>query len=275
MNVWAEKSIKIACAAGYLDELCKIYSPIPAADRPLSAEDKARIGTLHSKQKGMELVEFLLQLKRQKHPFPFEHPYISLLARKKPNLFKGNPRTVKAIGDMLLAMKPEFIIRGCERPADINRTMGPMFRNWLQSHFPSKGYAVVGRAEFHTAKGIAFLAGTDADIREYVNTKLGCDLTRGTDCLAKVATGRFVVAEARFLSTAGGSQDRDLRVTLDFATSKAGETIRVALLDGIVWFHSRYLEEIAKLKESEYALSALLLEDFLQTLRERYARGVE
>lgn len=274
MNIWAEKSIKIANSPGYLDELSTVYLAIPGPDRPLSQHERQTIESLHQQQKGTELVKFLLSLRRKKHPFPFEHPYISLLMRKKPNLFKRNPRTVKIIGDILLSMNPELIIRGCERPVDINRMMGPMFRNWFQKHFSAKGFPIVPKPEFQDRKGKALLAGTDADVREYANTRLGCNLSRGTDFLVKLDGNKFVIGEARFLSSVGGSQSRDLEATLQFAKTKVGNAIRVAVLDGIAWFHKGYLYEVTKLEEDQYALSALLLQEFLESIWQRQTGGI-
>jgi hypothetical protein len=274
MNVWAEKSIKIANSPGYLDALSAIYPAILGSDRPLDQQEKQIIKQLHSKQRGKELVSFLLGLKRKKHPFPFEHPYVSLLMRKKPDLFKRNPEIVKVIGDILLSMKHEDIIRGCERPADINRMMGPMFRNWLQEHFPAAGYSFVPKPKFQSSKGIVFLAGTDTELREYANTILGCNLFRGVDFLVKLKSGKYLIGEARFFSAIGGSQSRDLDATLEFARTKIGKAIRVAVIDGVVWFHKGYLFKISKLDEDEYALSALLLQEFLDSLRQRHASTI-
>lgn len=274
MNVWAEKSIKIANSPGYLDALSMIYLAIPGSDRPTSQQERQTIKQLHLEQRGSELVKLLLNLKRKGHPFPFEHPYISLLMRKNPDLFKRNPQTVKVIGEILLSMEPKDIIRGCERPADINRMMGPMFRNWSQKHFPAAGYPLVPKPQFQSSKGIVFLAGTDAELREYANTILGCNLSRGVDFLAKLDGGKYLVGEARFLSAVGGSQNRDLDATLEFTRTKVGNAIRVAILDGIVWLHKGYLFRISKLDEDEHALSALLLQEFLDSLRQRHARTI-
>ena len=274
MNVWAEKSIKVASSSGYLDKLSTVYSAVPTSDRPLDDGTRQRIRQLRRQRKGLELLKVLLEVKRKGHPFPFEHPYISLLDRKKPNLFAKNPGIAQQIGQILLSTKAEDIIRGCERPADLNRVMGSMFRNWLRSYFPQQGYPVLPESQFEAHSGIAVLDAANARVREYANIKLGCDLTGGKDFLIKVSRGKFVVGEARFFSTAGGSQSRDLDNTLEFAKSKVGNAVRVAVLDGIMWFHKGYLYKISMLKEDEYALTALLLKEFLESLWQRHARRV-
>jgi len=111
-----------------------------------------------------------------------------------------------------------------------------------------------------------FLDATNSLVMEYANRELGCNLRQGRDFLCKVFD-RFVIGEARFFSTPGGSQTRDLRSTLDFVRDKTGNAIRVAVLDGVVWFYRSYVYMVSELGEDEYALSALLLKDFLESLR--------
>lgn len=263
MNKWVEKSIEVANAPRYLDSLTEIYPATPSPHRPLSRVVKRRIKALCEEGESFKLLMLMLEL--EGHPFPIEHPYVSLF-RRNPELIDQNPEVVGQIGHILLSLGDEGVIRGCERPPDLNRQIGPAFQNWLRSYFSQRGFAFLSELEFEKYQGKAFLDARNARVSRYANTKLGCQLTRGRDFLAKVR-GKFVIGEARFLSTSGGSQSRDVRETVGFVKDKAGNAIRVAVLDGMVWFDTAMLAVVQNLGDDEPALSALLLEDFLKSLR--------
>jgi len=85
----------------------------------------------------------------------------------------------------------------------------------------------------------------------------------------------YVIGEARFLSTPGGSQNRDLDNTLRFveimeeiaARSMEVKLKGVALLDGIVWFYSPYVKQVVtRAINDRIVMSALFLEEYLLDL---------
>ncbi len=205
MNIWVERSIKLARSTGYLDRLVSIYPPDLPSDRPLDDVTKRRIRELHGQGKGVELLKLLLDISRRgRNPFPIEHPYVPLLRRERDRLFDKNPGVVNMLAQTILSLPVERIIRGCERSADINRVMGSAFHSWLRSYFPKQGYPVLPESQFKTYRGIAFLDASNAQVMKYANRELGCNLSQGRDFLCKVLD-RFVIGEARFLSTPGGS----------------------------------------------------------------------
>jgi hypothetical protein len=191
-------------------------------------------------------------------------PYVSLL-RAKPELLEQNPKVVEQIGQILASLGPDDVIKGCERPPDLNRQMGPRFKNWLKKYFAPKGYSFLSEYSFSSSKGKAFLDVGDAAITKYANKNLGCKITRGRDFLVRVGN-KFVIGEARFLSDSGGSQRRDVRETIDFAKDKIGNVIKLAVLDGMPWFENDMLSVIKRLEDDEPGLSALLLREFLESL---------
>jgi hypothetical protein len=162
-------------------------------------------------------------------------------------------------------MPVEDVIRGAERPIDINRVMGQAFYNWLRRYFPSRGIPILRESQFSDYAGRAFFDGRNADILRYVARALGRKLERGRDFLFKTG-GKSVIGEARFLSTSGGSQTRDLNETIEFIKRTKGKVIGVGVLDGIVWFNKSYTKRLSSLGTQEPALTVLLLEDFLESL---------
>jgi len=264
VNEWVKRSLELALSPGYLDKLSEIYPASLSPQRPLSEQNRSKIRELHSSGKLKELFLFLLDLTRSGHPFPIEHPYAAIL-RQKPELIKLNSVVVEQICSILQQMTPEEIIRGCERPADINKLMGSMFRSWIKNYFINNGYRFVSPYEFENTQSYVFLNASNAKILEYVNSRLRIQLSKGRDFLAKMG-GKIIIGEARFLSTKGGSQTRDLDETLSFVRTTKKHLIAVAVLDGIVWFDRSYVKKLSELADDEPALSAILLKDFLESI---------
>ena len=117
-------------------------------------------------------------------------------------------------------------------------------------------------------------ASTDREVINVIKDKFGKNVAetfgkRGRDLLVNIH-GKYIVGEARFLSTPGGSQGRDLREALNFVKRVNNEIalpnlIAVAILDGIMWFYNPYVRELRSLNSNEHALSSLLLKDFLDS----------
>ena len=265
LNEWVKKSLELANSQGYLDRLSQIYPSTIPPSRPLEVTVKKEIEHFHAQGDWQSLLKKLFELTRKGHPFPIEHPYASIL-RQKPKLIESNPQTFQQLGQIILSMKIEDIIRGCERPVDINRAMGSAFRGWLKRYFSAQGYAFLQESQFEKSRGPAFFDGPNAAILQFINKKLHISLDRGRDFLFKLGD-KYVVGEARFLSTAGGSQTRDLLETINFVKSVKKHLIALAVVDGIVWFHGQYVRKLSRLEKDEYALSALLLKEFLESLR--------
>jgi len=264
MGKWVEKSLKIANSHGYLDRLAEIYPAKTLPRRSLNDEDRAKLKRLHQKRNWKELLQMLFRFTKEGHPFPIEHPYASIL-RQKPDLAKKNLGTFEKLGREMLSMPIGDLIRGCERPIDLNRAMGSAFFNWVRKYFPDRKIPILPESEFERHEGLCFLNARNAAILDYVKRKLGITLERGRDLLAKKGD-KYVIGEARFLSTSGGSQTRDLRETIGFVRGLKGKVSAIGVVDGIVWFNRSYVNMLSKLADDEVVLTALLLEDFLEAL---------
>lgn len=264
MNEWVKKSLKIASSYGYLDRLAEIYPATTLPRRYLGDEEREKLKLLHQKGDWKKLLQTLFRLTKEGHPFPIEHPYASIL-RQKPNLAQKNLGIFERLGREMLSMPIEDLIRGCERPIDLNRVMGSAFFNWLGRYFPERGIPVLPESEFESHDALCFLDARNAAILDYVERKLGITLKRGRDLLAKKGD-KYVIGEARFLSTSGGSQTRDLRETIDFIRNLKEKVSAIGVVDGIVWFNRSYVKVISGLADDEVVLTALLLKDFLETL---------
>lgn len=264
MNEWVRRSIAIADARDYLFKLSAIYPAELNPRAPLSQESKRRVQELHAQGDKEGLLKALFDLTDRDYPFPIEHPYASIL-RQRRELLPKNPKMVDKLGSIILTLTAPDIIRGIERPIDINRSMGPKFQRWVKDHFPQTGVPVLDERSFDKNKGRAFLAGSDTKITKYIEKKLGVNLGRGRDFLY-YSGKEYAVGEARFLSTAGGSQNRDIRETISFIRGAKSKINAVGVLDGIIWYDEKYKDMLSALGKDEPVMSVLLLEDFLAGL---------
>jgi len=79
--------------------------------------------------------------------------------------------------------------------------------------------SLLGVDDFETCKGIAFLQGSDAQLKDFANTVLDCDLDKGPDFLTKVGK-RYMIGEAKFLTDYGGHQNAQFEDALRLLRSK-------------------------------------------------------
>jgi hypothetical protein len=262
MNKWVERSIERAYKDGYLDELSKIYTPTEEKERKLPPDVIARIRQAYEEKDEIKLMKELLKLDK----FPIKDPYIAFLRRGGEKILKSNPETVNRICSKLLSMEFEELVKLSEEPKEFNRQLGPMFKNWLNKKFGDK---YLSRDQFAShIKGIAFLNGSDKELKIFANEELECELEKNPDFIAKV-DDKYIIGEAKFLTDFGGHQDRQLEDALNLIRSKQCNSIRIAVLDGVLWLETdnSMSKIVRKLKDDEIALTALLLEDFLNSLR--------
>ena len=95
---------------------------------------------------------------------------------------------------------------------------------------------------------------------------LGCNLDKGIDLLAK-AGNNYIIGEAKFITDYGQGQNNQVENALKLLWSKEGKAVRIAVLDGVVWIKggTKMFRAVSGL--NEVALSALLLKEFLESLR--------
>lgn len=282
INEWCLKTVEIAKKENYLDKLLEIYPAELPPPRPLSASIKNEIIKLYNEKKYRELVKFLLSLRE--NPFPIEHPYASLLrhlnVNERENVIVRNPKLLEILSGSLVSLGLNNIIKGVERPKDINRALGAAFKSWIHKNFVDKPFKVVKDVEHLLActhEIICMYAGSDVEISRFIKQRLLLHEPEegfyNRDIIIRLRD-MYIIGEARFLSTPGGSQTRDLENTLMFVElmenigrdlEKKGIRVKgIVLLDGIVWFYEEYLKRIKnKATGNRVIMSALFLRDYL------------
>lgn len=255
MNKWIKKSIQIANAPRYLDNLSKIYVMQVNPQRPLSENVEKRISQVFREKNTKELIKLLLTAEI----FPVKDSYIGFIRAKEKGLDQ-NPKTVARIGERLYGLGLETLLQEATRPKETNRQLGSAFRRYL----PSLGYLMLDEDELDKTSDTAILKGSDRLLKEYATQKLGCRLDKGIDILFK-KHDIYVIGEAKFLTTPGGEQDRGFDDASNFIKGRSDRANRIALLDGYIWIKSNKGIFSKILKCNLDIFSALLLKEYIES----------
>lgn len=257
MNPWAKKSANIAAKDNYLDCLQEIYPSVPAQRKVLS-QDLRVIRQAIKQNNKIKLLEILLRMDK----FPYDESYKKFL-KVDHDAIRRNPKTVDRICSVLFQMGVDGIITGVTAAKVPNQGRGPQFKAWAKRNFN-----FIQRPQFvSSSKGIVFLDASDENLRNYANSELGAGLAKRPDFIAKSGK-KFVLGEAKFLSDMGGNQNGGFKDAMSIAGQASGRTIKVAILDGIVWLKTTpYYRQIET--SGVYVFSALLLESFLTSINRR------
>lgn len=295
---WVNESIKLAMdpEKKYLDKLLEVYPAAPAErEIELNEETKKRIKTLFEEidttDGAVELITYLIHSFKK---FPIKYPYVAFLRelKKKKGVkflkryLKENKNLVNILRDQLKEIGVEGIYAGITAPKEANRRMGTLFPKWLERKF-KKNFRDKNSLIKESEPGIYFLKGSDKQLLDFAQAYLGYSSNKRPDFIGKVVSNNgkqfFIVGEAKFLTDYGGHQDRQLddalhlltEVTFNPKIEGVGKDmiIPVAVLDGVVWIEgpkdAGMIKKVKDLPDDKVALSALLLEDFLNCLLEK------
>ncbi len=255
MNKWIQKNIQLANSRGYLDKLFKIY-PIELGDiRGVPVNIKNEIQKAFRTKNKIDLIRELLRLPK----FPIDDPYIASL-RRHPFLLSKNPKTIERISGKLFSMGIDTVLELAGKPKSPSRQLGHSFKKWLRT----LDYLFLGEDKFKEYDGVAFLEGSDKKLKKFAVEELDIrKLEKGIDFILKIKN-KFVLGEAKFLTDYGGTQNNQFRDTISVVRINKNNVIGIGVIDGIVWFESNaYMHRTIKSLNS-VALSALLLEEFIQ-----------
>lgn len=254
MNKWIQKSINLANSKGYLDKLFKIY-PIELGNiRGVPDSIKIEVQKAFRTKNKIDLIKELLKLPK----FPIDDPYIASI-RRHPALLSKNPETIKRISEKLFFMGIDTVLELAGKPKSPSRQFGHSFKKWIRT----LNYPILGEGEFKEYDDIAFLEGSDKKLKKFAVEELGIrNLRKGIDFVLKVKN-KFILGKAKFLTDYGGTQNNQFNDAISVAKIKKDNIVGIAILDGIVWFESNsYMHRTIKMLDG-IALSALLLEEFI------------
>ena len=114
MNLWANRTVKIAEKEDYLDRLYEVY-PNEPKERYIEEKAIESIKKSYDKRNCSELLVKLLKLEK----FPYKDSYISFL-RKDPSAIDRNPQTSKRICETIYGMGFDKLREGVTQPKEAN-----------------------------------------------------------------------------------------------------------------------------------------------------------
>jgi hypothetical protein len=184
------------------------------------------------------------------------------------NCRKKNPKQMARIAESLYAMTAEETVIRLESAPKLNTQIGPMFTKWLRNSFdllPVKEFRKV-------TNGIHVMGSSEENGRKFVVDELKQNIKRRPDLIAKV-NGKYIIDEAKWISSPGGNQTKQVEEVIEFCKNQKGKVLRLGIIDGFPW-SSRKINgsEIndraaVTVQESPYnIMSALFLKKFLKSI---------
>lgn len=257
MNQWIQFSIDYAAQRSYLDDLFHIYPTIPEGIRDINGEKWKFIQRAFEKRDNHALLENILKLDL----FPIKDSYVAYL-RKDKEALKRNPATVDRLCGRLYEMGLHEIFSRSSEPKETNRQIGPLFRRWLDKK--SLGIQPVKLEQFLKIKGNAVLSASDGEMMLFARKHLNYKHDKGLDFIGRF-NGKYVIAEAKFLTDFGGHQNAQFNDAIATLKSRKVDAIKLAILDGVLYIKGKnkmYKAITGKLKKHNI-MSTLVLRDFL------------
>lgn len=255
MNHWAQKTLQLVKEGDYLDRLQNIYKH-EEGERTITKTTLDSIRKAFEEGDAVEVLQQLLNLEK----FPYKDSYTAFL-RKDRTAIERNPGTVNRIMNVLGKMGVENVIAGISQAKEANTRRGHQFGSWLNSK-----YKIVDAATFSkTTDEIVLLEGGEQVGLDFCNVKLKLGITKRPDIVAK-AGKRYIVGEAKFLSSTGGNQNRAFADGIDLASNRAGNAYKIFCLDGVFWIEEGSAQYNEIDNSNATILSALLLDEYLNAI---------
>lgn len=255
MNAWSKSTLELVTKHDYLDQLQLIYSH-EEGEREVDESVLDSLKEAFEVRDDKKLLMQLLNLER----FPYKDSYVGFL-RKDKTAIDRNPETVSRICNKLYSMGINNLLTGVKQSKEANTRRGPQFGNWIKSNFK-----VVNLKEFiESTEGIVILGSSELEARDFCNRTLGIGISKRPDIVAK--SGRkYIVGEAKFLSSTGGNQGRAFDDGINLATNTSGSAYKIFILDGILWIE-KGSDQFKRIEHSTASIfSILLLKDFLNDI---------
>ncbi|MDP3181820.1 MAG: hypothetical protein Q8M54_03260 [Desulfobaccales bacterium] len=251
MNEWSERTLRLVREHNYLDRLQEIY-PHEEGERDVNQALIDAIRESFDARNDNALLNKLLDLEK----FPYKDSYVAFL-RKDRGAIERNPQTVRRICSRLYEMGLEGIISGITQSKEANTRRGQQFPMWAKDRFR---WVDVGSFR-RSIKGVVMLDATEKEAMRFCNNEMGVGIAKRPDMVAK-SGNKYVIGEAKFLSSTGGNQDRAFEDGITLATNTQGYAFKVFILDGVHWIYTGS-GQFKRIEHGTAAIfSALLLEEY-------------
>ncbi|MCD4733645.1 restriction endonuclease [bacterium] len=257
MNYWTQLSVDFANQRNYLDELFRVYPTIPEGIREISESIWTEVENRFEKKDNTGLIKALLKL----NLFPIKNSYVAYL-REDKSAIERNPQTINRLCGRLYELGLDKIYKKCSESKETNRQMGNKFRQWLDKG--CLGIKPVPLDEFSQSTDNAVLSGGDAELLKFAQNELGYKGNKGLDLIARF-NGKYVIGEAKFLTSPGGNQDKSILDAATALSTTGTKAVAVAILDGVLYIprKTRMFRAVTADNSKYIIMSALVLREFL------------
>lgn len=257
MNYWTQLSIDYANQRSYLDDLFQVYPTIPEGIRDIDNDLWKGVEKAFKKKDNVALLENILKL----DIFPLKDSYVAYLRRDKEAL-KRNPATAARLCGRLYEMGLDEIFSRSSEPKETNRQIGPLFRRWLNKK--SLGIQPIKIDKFLAANENAILDAGDAEMMAFAKEHLNYKHNKGLDFIGRF-NGKYVIAEAKFLTDFGGHQNAQFNDAIATIKAKNVKAVKAAVLDGVLYIkgNNKMYKDITTKLKNENIMSSLVFREFL------------
>lgn len=141
---------------------------------------------------------------------------------------------LKGIHKLVIVFAEDFMKWGYLKflkTKETNRQIGPKFGNWLKRK--SLGIEPINLNGFLNSSEKCNFRRHRRRQDEFCKKQLNYNRNIGLDLVARF-NGKYVLGEAKFLSSDGGSQNSGFEDAIATIEAKDANTIKVAILDGIL-----------------------------------------
>jgi hypothetical protein len=258
MNLWTQLSIELANQRNYLDELFYVYPTIPESIRDIDEQMWQNVENAFHNHNNKELIKNLLEFEL----FPIKDSYVAYLREDKKAIDR-NPQTVNRLAGRLYEIGLNKIFERSTEPKETNRQIGHLFKKWIEKG--SLGLHVTNSLEEFNdlSNNNIIFNGSDTESKNFAQKYLA-NQRNYLDLLIRI-NNKYIIGEAKFLSSFGGNQNNQFQDAISLLDTKVNDNvIKVAILDGITYISGKSQKiSIEKYNRNDFIMSALVLRNFI------------
>ncbi len=256
----------LAYSAGYLDKILEIYPIRSNPNRKIPFEDEIQIRQAYDEENHKKLISLLNGVvKDNKLKFPIECSYAKCL-RDEPLWFENNPNVIQEIGNLLMNIDINKLIKNCIVPIKSSRQLGNVFNEWFYNKFSSNSsIQILGESRDERKRNAEELIGYNGN-------------EKNIDVFVQI-NDIYIIGETKFITSSGGNQRKSFSEALKLSErySRQAGVVPLSIIDGYCWRRSgeKMYRAIETSEDSQIIISALLLEELFLKISEKATFGGE
>lgn len=249
----------LAYSDGYLDKILEIYPIRSNPNREIQFEDETQIRQAYYEEDHTKLISLLNRVvKDNKLKFPIECSYAKCL-RDEPLWFENNPDVIQTIGNLLMSIDINKLIKNCIVPIKSSRQLGNAFNEWFYKKFSkNSSIQILGDSREERKRSAEEIIGYNGN-------------EKNIDIFVKI-NDIYIIGETKFITSSGGNQGKSFKEALKISErfSRQAGVIPISVIDGYCWRRSgeKMYRSIETSDDSQIIISALLLEELFFKISE-------